>query len=807
MQIERLRLVNFRQHEDTELVLGAGLTGIVGPNGAGKTTLLEALAWALYGSEAARGTRETIRRRGAGARVPVRVELDFTLGVHRYRIVRTLNNAELYQDADPAAVANSLVTVSEKVGRLLGMNREEFFNTYFTGQKQLAVMGAMTGVARAQFLSRVLGYDRLRRAQERLREARQEVAARLKALQQLLPDPAELDREAAAARERLTLAGEGVTRASGVETTALARRQVVWPRWQELQQLRERVGALQSDVRLAEHKVSTAREAFQLLDRQLVLANEARGKLEALGPQLEPLEALRRELTLLDEQMTAFIRRQGQLAELEHARTGLQAVRAQAGRLPPADLVEGVRKRVEEQQQALDELDETARERRSAWDRDLQEATTKRDTLRDQYRDLKEQVERIQQAGAAGACPTCARPLGTEFSTVLGMLDRQLEEVRFNGNYFKSRIEQLATEPAELGELARRRGELERALNLVRAELARHQAQLQDAPRLREEQARLEAQVTALEQQAGAVAPQYDPARHATVKRLIAELEPLDRQAERLRERAGMAEALVPQAEAAERGLSEIEAEWRRLQAQLTSLGYSDQAWSAARDEWEEAERACQQAAVGVVRARAELAAAEEADRSVGRRREERARREAEAAEAARDLALHNELDRAFTDLRTDLNQQLRPDLSDLSSGFLRDLTGGRYTELELDESYQATILEGGEPKPVISGGEEDIANLALRLAISQMIADRAGQPLSLLVLDEIFGSLDEERRVAVVDLLRSLADRFPQVILITHIDTVREGFDRVLRVEFDPQRGVARVRDEQPGAGDGLAA
>ena len=65
MYIERLRLVNFRQHEDTELVLGPGLTGIIGPNGAGKTTLLEAIAWGLYGAEAARGTKETIRRRSA----------------------------------------------------------------------------------------------------------------------------------------------------------------------------------------------------------------------------------------------------------------------------------------------------------------------------------------------------------------------------------------------------------------------------------------------------------------------------------------------------------------------------------------------------------------------------------------------------------------------------------------------------------------------------------------------------------------------------------------------------------------------
>ncbi len=47
MQINRVRLLNFRQHENTEIVLGAGLTGIVGPNGAGKTTILEAIAWAM----------------------------------------------------------------------------------------------------------------------------------------------------------------------------------------------------------------------------------------------------------------------------------------------------------------------------------------------------------------------------------------------------------------------------------------------------------------------------------------------------------------------------------------------------------------------------------------------------------------------------------------------------------------------------------------------------------------------------------------------------------------------------------------
>ncbi len=68
MLIRRMHLTNFRQHADTELVFERGLTGIVGPNGAGKTTLLEAIAWAIYGIDAARGKKDSIRRRGAPPR-------------------------------------------------------------------------------------------------------------------------------------------------------------------------------------------------------------------------------------------------------------------------------------------------------------------------------------------------------------------------------------------------------------------------------------------------------------------------------------------------------------------------------------------------------------------------------------------------------------------------------------------------------------------------------------------------------------------------------------------------------------------
>ncbi len=74
------------------------------------------------------------------------------------------------------------------------------------------------------------------------------------------------------------------------------------------------------------------------------------------------------------------------------------------------------------------------------------------------------------------------------------------------------------------------------------------------------------------------------------------------------------------------------------------------------------------------------------------------------------------------------------------------------------------------------------------------MIAERAGQPLTLLVLDEIFGSLDEVRRANVLELLRRLHDRFDQVILITHIESVRDALDRVVTVRYDAPSGSSII-------------
>jgi DNA repair protein SbcC/Rad50 len=236
-------------------------------------------------------------------------------------------------------------------------------------------------------------------------------------------------------------------------------------------------------------------------------------------------------------------------------------------------------------------------------------------------------------------------------------------------------------------------------------------------------------------------------------------------------------------------------------------LSFSEQSYADLRTRHDRAAAELRTAELDAVAAAGEAAGAQQALARAEQMRGELQRARTQLDQLERQKRLHDELDRAYTDLRTDLNVQLRPEMSELASAFLTELTDARYDELELDDSYNLTVIEDGVPKPVISGGEQDIANLCLRLAISQMIAERAGQQFSLLVLDEVFGSLDESRRHNVVELLRRLQDRFEQVILITHIEAVREGLDQIISVRYDEESGASlvtqgeRVDLELPGA------
>jgi exonuclease SbcC len=99
-------------------------------------------------------------------------------------------------------------------------------------------------------------------------------------------------------------------------------------------------------------------------------------------------------------------------------------------------------------------------------------------------------------------------------------------------------------------------------------------------------------------------------------------------------------------------------------------------------------------------------------------------------------------------------------------------------------------VEDGGDYYPItrFSGGEIDMIAVSVRVAISEYLMRFSQQEASysFLILDEIFGSQDIEHREKMISMLRSLEERFPQIIAISHISDVQGQFDTSLQVSED---------------------
>jgi DNA repair protein SbcC/Rad50 len=796
VRLNSLHLVNFRQHADTRIEFDLGLTGIIGPNGAGKSTVLEAIAWALYGQSAVRGTRDSIRNVRAGARAPVRVELDFDLAGHRYRVIRGLSNAELYLDGGGEPIATTITDVSELMTRRLGMTRSEFFHTYFTGQKELSVMAAMAPSERAQFLSRVLGYDRIRAAQGLARERRKLIGAEIAGVKGTMPDPQQVEsmlRESASRRQE---AERRRTVATASYAKARSTLDSLTPKWEAAQRARDELQRLQADLRLAQQAADgLAREADRL-DRELTAIAEAKTELETIAAQLMPLNEVMDEYRMLDALAREEGRRKTLAESLRTITEELVSLRTrQASLVAMADAQDDVAEQLQVRTVALESATSSLELKRTEWVRDKQEAMTKRDALRLQYQDVKAHRDRIVDLGEDGVCPTCQRALGDHFRAVHDNLDEQLETITVDGRYFTTRLEQLERMEAEFKALEDQRKAIAQQVSELERSLTRAQAAAQELGLLTRELSLKEQRHDQVLLELRGIPSGFDERRYAELERELDRLSPLNEQATRLSARVDREPALHSENDIVSLRLRDAKSTVDTLSKRLEETSFSEEELQRQRQDYTEAvnglrsaELELQAATLDEGRAAEAVANAERARQDLERARELQARLEA-------DRRAHEELDRAYSDLRNDLNLQLRPELSDLAADFLDVLTDGRYSELEIDDDYNVTMREAGIPKPVISGGEEDLLNLVLRLAISQMIADRSGQTFALLILDEIFGSLDVDRRLRVVGLLRRLLSRFEQIVVLTHIEDTRDDMDHKINIALDDRTGHSVVR------------
>ena len=146
------------------------------------------------------------------------------------------------------------------------------------------------------------------------------------------------------------------------------------------------------------------------------------------------------------------------------------------------------------------------------------------------------------------------------------------------------------------------------------------------------------------------------------------------------------------------------------------------------------------------------------------------------------------------------LIEALIPQIEDETNQLLSKMTDNRlYTTLETTrerrtgkgdpiETLDISIADelGKRSYESYSGGEAFRINLALRIALSKVLARRSGASLPVLFLDEGFGTQDSIGREKILDTIAAISDQFEKIIVITHLDDLKDAFPTRIEVTKD---------------------
>jgi exonuclease SbcC len=436
-----------------------------------------------------------------------------------------------------------------------------------------------------------------------------------------------------------------------------------------------------------------------------------------------------------------------------------------------------------------------------------------------------EQLGKIDVEAAATAglprCPLCGQELSDEHRVELvAHLEVERDAMRAEYRENQARVKAVTDEIAELRrQLEQVGGELRRlpALQRREAELAQRLADAQEAiaqldgvqADLSLVQVQLELNDYAWETRHALQAVQaklnelgYDGQAHRAAQQTLADTAPFESRHSQLCH----AREEIEGARAAVSRLQERQTEWKKEwlddrasesvlrdeMAQLTSrLADADQVEMRV-EELRREESA----------ARMRLGAAQQrldACRALKQQREESL---AEQARLADERAIYDELRVAFgkKGVPAMIIEAAIPEIEGSANALLARITGGRMhvrfeTQREkvtggLAETLDIQISDelGTRNYELYSGGEAFRINFAIRIALSQLLTRRAGARLRTLVIDEGFGTQDVQGRERVVEAINAIQSDFDRVLVITHIDELKDAFPVRIQVTKTPQ-------------------
>ena len=814
------------------------LACISGQNGAGKSSLLDAITWALFG-EARRRDDSIINNNADAAEVVFIFDYE---GSH-YKIQRSKPKGKTtllefsQQDENGAwrpLTEATLRATDERIVKTLRLDYETFINASFFLQGKADQFAQQRPSDRKRILSTTLGLEIWESYKEEALRRRHVSEGQLAIIEDRLANietelTEEKDRKARLADAESEFQSQKAL--ADTQKTLLDQQRLLHDRFEQehrqiLKQQDELTRQQQELERQNQTLLERQQERGQLL-KQVASADDIQKavqqwKLDQI--KLEEWDVLAVNFQTFEAQRHAPLQEiASQQTRLE---TQLQTLNAKAAEIAGLQSTqEPKKKQIEQLSSTVSELRSKV-EKRPILENDLHlladeraAARAENQILKAEMDGLKERMVRLSEVEDA-ACPVCGKPLSEKERQSL-LLDLQSEGTG-KGNAFRknaqaikdceSRFSDLEAQIKSLQALEgqfqteqRRLDALEHELSLdelrlkewqntdlVEQTLLIEKLQNQDfASEARAQLAALNEQMKALGYDAAAheAARNTEKAGRASQEALLdlekarARLDPLEREIESLHTSVEQQEVRLKELTAE---LAEAQKTLRQNQASLPDLSTLEKEYYALQEK---------------VNSLMQFLAARRNDVLVlDNLKEQRTKFKTEKETLTAQIAQLKLLERAFgkDGIPALLIEQALPEIESDANEILDRLSDGNMsvkfeTQREFKDKKRDDRKEtldilirdnvGERDYELFSGGEAFRVNFAIRLALSRVLARRAGARLQTLVIDEGFGSQDAEGRQRLIEAINMVRGDFAKILVITHMEELKDAFSARIEV------------------------
>jgi exonuclease SbcC len=838
----KLQLRNFMCYRELDSLdfSGIHLACLAGDNGHGKSALLDAITWALWGKARAKRDDELIHL----GQAEMEVEFEFALGENHYRVIRKRDShgrgrssLELQvRDGDlfRPLTEPTMRQTQARINRILCMDYETFINSAFLLQGRADEFTTKAPAERKRILGEILGLSLYDQCEEL---AKQRAKDRKSEIEQITAQVREMERELERKpqyEQELKQAQADVEKLSSTLQGAEEELRKLREEWKELDLKRAQIEELSARLIQGERELAEIEEQMATCQKRLDEYEAIINEKKFIEEGFAALTAARQLHESLNEKLSQLVKlneRKGQLeaaiADAKHALTLKQRLCSEkVGELSAlAQELEALEAELTRVRAELERLGQRERER-EAKQQEIRELSKERASLETRNEQLKGEMDSLREKSellqvAEAHCPLCGQGLSEEnrvrlvkqFTSELAEREAlhqsnraRIEELAARSQTLEQEIEAIEGELATRGALQKQEATLEKSLAEARGaaeELAKQREKLAELDERLASGKYAEAEQAELAELLGQIEGLgYDPEAHQEVRRDLEVLSRFEEDKARLKaalerideERANLERLRKSKARWQETLAADL-AKKEALAQELTQL--PDLATRLEKKINEVDELRGKEA-----RARQVLGAARQKLDYCEYLAKEREKKLKERNRVAEEKAIYDELRLAFgkKGLQAMIIESAIPEIEDEANRLLARMTEGRmHVSFETQrETLKGDTVEtlaikisdelGTRAYELYSGGESFRVNFAIRIALSKLLARRAGARLQTLVIDEGFGTQDAQGRERLVEAINSIREDFEKILVITHIEELKDAFPVRIDVVKTPQ-------------------